>query len=33
MTQLVVVNLADKKATGVTLPADHGGILGAGLLP
>jgi hypothetical protein len=33
LTQLVVVNLADKKATGVTLPADHGGILGAGLLP
>jgi hypothetical protein len=33
MTQLVVVDLADNKATGITLPADHGGILGAGLLP
>ena len=33
MTQLVVVNLADKRATGITLPTDHGGILGAGLLP
>lgn len=33
MTQLVVVNLVDAKATGVTLPADHGAILGAGLLP
>jgi hypothetical protein len=32
-TQLVVVNLANQKATGITLPADHGGILGAGLLP
>jgi hypothetical protein len=32
-TQLVVVNLADQKAVGITLPADHGSILGAGLLP
>ena len=32
-TQLVVVNLADQKASGITLPADHGGIVGAGLLP
>jgi hypothetical protein len=32
-TQLVVVNLADTRAAGLTLPPDQGRILGAGLLP
>jgi hypothetical protein len=33
MMQLVAVDLTDGKATAVTLPPDHGEIVGAGLLP
>jgi len=32
-TQLVVVNLADGAASGLTLPPDETGIMGASLLP
>jgi hypothetical protein len=32
-TQLIVVDLADGTTTGLTLPKDETGILGAGILP